>query len=187
MQASVYDCIDTPGTVIMQINVSQQMKEPIGSTRKYRLDDTTDIEGVNTRFTGDIQLTRTDRGILVQGTLKTSIELTCSRCLTTFTYPVVMNIEEEFFPTADVFSGTVLPLPEETGYFTIDEKHILNLIEPLRQYIAIVTPMKPLCSDTCAGLCSVCGQNLNEGQCRCNENKVNPVWEKLARLNSPDT
>jgi len=159
----------------MQINVSQQMKESIGSTREYSLDDTTDIEGVNTRVSGDVQLTRIDRGILVQGTLKTSVELTCSRCLSTFTYPVMLTIEEEFFPTADVFNGTALPLPNETGYFTIDERHILNLTEALRQYIAIATPMKPLCSTACAGLCSVCGQNLNDGQCRCHEKQNNPT------------
>jgi len=46
---------------------------------------------------------RTDRSILVKGTLHTEVEVTCSRCLSLFSCPLALNIEEEYFPTADVF------------------------------------------------------------------------------------
>ena len=165
----------------MQINVSQQLKEAIGSTRTYKIDDITDIAGGNVSVQGEVRLTRTDRSILVQGTLNTEIELTCSRCLSPFSCPLTLHIEDEYFPTADIFSGTPLPSPDEPGCFTIDEHHILDLTEAIRQYALLATPMKPLCRDDCASLCPTCGHNLNQGACDCPSQEIDPRWAKLSR------
>ncbi len=153
----------------MQINVSQLLKESIGSIRNYEVSEVGDVtgDGRSNKVQGEVRLMRIDRGILVKGTLHTEVEITCSRCLSSFNCPVVLNIEEEYFPVTDVISGTWLPLPEETGCFTIDEHHILDLTEAVRQYELLATPMKPLCSENCAGLCPYCGHNLNQGACDC--------------------
>jgi uncharacterized metal-binding protein YceD (DUF177 family) len=37
----------------------------------------------------------------------------------------------------------------------------------LREYLILATPQHPLCQESCAGLCQVCGVNLNEGVCGC--------------------
>ncbi len=41
--------------------------------------------------------------------------------------------------------------------------------------------MKPLCSK-CKGLCPKCGINLNEDQCDCESEYVDPRFEKLKEL-----
>jgi uncharacterized protein len=151
----------------MQLNVSQLLKSSIGSTRNYDLSDTVDITGGGSMVEGKVRLTRTDRGILVKGTLHTEVEVTCSRCLSLFSCPLELNIEEEYFPTTDIINGTSLPLPDEPGCFTIDEHHVLDLTEAIRQYALLATPMKPLCDEDCAGLCPYCGHNLNRGACNC--------------------
>jgi len=151
----------------MEINVSQQLKAPIGSRRSYEVSEIINVAGGNSMFQGKVGLMRTDRGILVKGTLCTEVEVTCSRCLSLFSCPLTLNIEEEYFPVVDVGSGTSLPLPEEPGCFTIDERHILDLTEAIRQYMLLVIPMKPLCRENCAGLCPSCGHNLNQGPCKC--------------------
>ena len=166
----------------MQINVSQQLKEPIGSVRDYTVEEITEVAGSNIGVQGEVRLTRTDRGILAQGTLHTEIELTCGRCLSLFIYPLALNIEDEYFPTTDIFSGAPLPLPEETGCFTIDEHHTLDLTEAIRQYVLLATPMKPLCAENCAGLCRTCGHNLNQGLCNCPPQETDPRWSKLSTL-----
>jgi uncharacterized protein len=53
------------------------------------------------------------------------------------------------------------------------------LNELLREQFYLALPMKPLCRDACAGLCSQCGTNLNTGTCQCT-----PQWEdpRLAPL-----
>lgn len=151
----------------MQLNVSQLLKASIGSIRNYEVSETVDITGGGSMVEGKVRLMRTDRGILVKGTLHTEVEVTCSRCLSLFSCPLALNIEEEYFPTADVISGATLPLPEEPGCFTIDEHHVLDLTEAIRQYALLATPMKPLCGEDCAGLCPYCGHNLNQGPCDC--------------------
>ena len=169
---------------MMKINVSQLLKEPIGSTRNYEVSGTFDITGddVDSEIQGVVALTRTNRSILAKGTLHTEVEVTCSRCLSLFGYPLILNIEEEYFPTIDVSSGTLLSLPDEPVYFTIDEHHVLDLTEAIRQYALLATPMKPLCREGCAGLCSSCGHNLNLGACDCLPQEADPRWSKLKKL-----
>ncbi len=165
----------------MQINVSQLLKEPIGSTRDYKLSDEVDIAGNNSMVQGEVRLMRTDRSILVKGILHTEVEAICSRCLSLFTYPLALNIEEEYFPATDVVSGTSLPLPDEPGCFTIDERHILDLTEAIRQYVLLAIPMKPLCREDCAGLYPSCGHNLNQGPCNCLPQGAEPQWSELSK------
>ena len=166
----------------MWINVSQQLKASIGSIRDYEVSEIVNVAGGKSMVQGEVGLIRTDRSILVKGTLYTEIEITCSRCLSLFNYPLTLNIEEEYFPITDVVSGTSLPSPEEPGCFTIDEHHVIDLTEAIRQYALIAIPMKPLCREDCAGLCSHCGHNLNQGPCDCLSQEVDPRWSELNKL-----
>jgi len=168
----------------MDINVSQLLRDPIGSTRDIQIDEQIDIlgDGKSQKIQGKCRLLRTQRSILVKCALNSEVELTCSRCLGKFRQPLKIKIEEEFLPTIDVLSGVPLPPPEEPSAFTIDEQHILDLTEAIRQYSLLAIPMKPLCKKGCAGLCATCGKNLNEGKCNCPQDNIDPRWSKLAEL-----
>jgi len=166
----------------MQINVSQLLKESIGAKRNYQVAEIVDSAGSPGMVEGEVRLLRTDRGILARGRLNTEVEVTCSRCLSLFRCPVAINIEEEYFPTTDVVSGARLSLPEESCSFTIDEHHILDLSEAIRQYALLSIPMKPLCREDCAGLCPHCGHNLNLGSCHCLSEATDPRWFQLGKL-----
>ena len=139
---------------MIQENVAQLLKEPVGSTRDYELDESVDItgSGAGGRVKGRVRLIRTNRGILAKGTINTGIEVTCSRCLSQFRCPLTFTVEEEYFPVIEVSSGMPLSPPDEPNSFTIDEHHILDLTEALRQYALLAIPMKPLCREDCAGL-----------------------------------
>lgn len=168
----------------MQINVSQLLQEPIGSTRDYEINDAADIIGDEKEYAvrGECHLMRTPRSILVKCTLRAEVELTCNRCLSRFYHPLKINFEEEYLPTVDVHSGVPLPPNEEASYFTIDERHTLDLTEAVREYAVMAIPMKALCDKDCAGLCQNCGQNLNQGRCNCPVQEVDPRWSELTKL-----
>ena len=166
----------------MEINVAQLLKAPIGTVRGYKVSDTVDITGSDYLFEGKVRLMRTNRSILVKGELNAEIELSCSRCLVPFGCPLTINIEEEFFPTTDIITGSSLPLPDEPGDFTIDEYNILDLSEAIREYALLTVPMKPLCREDCAGLCFTCGGNLNQTSCNCSSESVDPRWSELSKL-----
>jgi uncharacterized protein len=168
----------------MDMNVSQLLRDHIGSTRDFHIDSVVDIfgDGNSHKIQGDCHMIRTQRSILVKCALNTEVDLTCSRCLGRFRYPLNIKFEEEFLPTIDAETGTTLPPPEDSGAFTIDEQHILDLTEAVRQYALLAIPMKALCKKDCAGLCPTCGKNLNLGKCDCPGPGDDPRWSKLAEL-----
>ncbi len=43
-------------------------------------------------------------------------------------------------------------------------------------------PTKHLCSETCKGVCLKCGKNLNEGECECKSDDIDPRLAKLRDL-----
>jgi uncharacterized protein len=166
----------------MQINVSQLLREPIGATRDYQINEVADIDdNKGCLVQGECHLLRTQRSILAKCTMSTEVELTCSRCLSLFRHPMTLKFEEEYLPTVDVVSGMPLSSPEE-GAFTIDEHHILDLTEAICQYTLLAIPMKPLCYKDCAGLCPNCGHNLNQGRCNCPTQSADPRWSELTKL-----
>lgn len=148
----------------MRINVAQQLKEPVGEIRHHQIDARNE-QGLPIR--GQVQLLRTNGGILVAGELKTVVKATCSRCLEEFECRLNLNMEEEY-PTSQQ-AGDQPPLfgDEDGEGFIIDDSHVLDLGEAIRQHTLLALPIKPICQQNCAGLCPSCGQNLNYGRCRC--------------------
>lgn len=169
----------------MQYNVAQLLKEPAGSTRRYEVDEALPaLEDTAIRWVrGRVQFTRTDRGVWVRGRLETEMEFVCSRCLEAFTLPLVLALDEEYFPRVDVTTGAFVEVPPEAeGTFIIDEHHILDLTEAVRQRAILAEPMKPLCRPDCRGLCPRCGANRNLTRCTCVEETVDPRWRALLDL-----
>ena len=144
----------------MQFNVAQLLKEPIGSTRSYVLDEAIPplVDDEPGRIAGQVHLLRADRAVLVSAILETDATCTCSRCLEPYRQPVSVSLEEEFSPVIDINTGAALRLEDDRdSVFTIDENHILDLTEAVRQYIIMSLPMKPLCRVECGGICPSCG------------------------------
>ncbi|MBI4364485.1 MAG: DUF177 domain-containing protein, partial [Candidatus Latescibacteria bacterium] len=44
---------------------------------------------------------------------------------------------------------------------------VLSIDNEIREAILLGLPMRPLCKETCAGLCPRCGEDRNQGPCRC--------------------
>ena len=168
----------------MRFNVAQLLKRATGSSRRYQMRES--IEGIDPALiireplVGQIEMVRTADGILVRGELTTAVELQCDRCLEPFIQKVEFEIEEEFHPAMDMSTGAQPPCDEEETH--IDEHHILDLTELIRQSIFLALPMHPVCRPNCLGLCDRCGQNLNEGPCDCKEPMVDPRLEILKKL-----
>ncbi len=150
------------------INVAQLLKEAVGSTRRYQLKEVASPETAQ-KIDGEVRLIRSPKGILVEGEVVTTVETVCSRCLSPIDIPLTFKIiEEEFLPKMDMISGSPLFSGDEaTGALFINEEHILDLGEIVRQCFILAMPMKPLCRPDCAGLCPMCGSNLNQGSCSC--------------------
>lgn len=125
---------------------------------------------------GQIRLSRTREGILVQGELQTAIEGECRRCLAAITIPITLTLEELF---------ALHPHRGDTE-FSVSEDAILDLTPLLREETIISIPLAPLCKPDCAGLCPSCGHNLNLGQCDCPSTDLDPRFAVLSQLHDQE-
>ena len=133
------------------INVTQLLKEPVGSSQSYDISGLIDEE-VEGLVEGKAKLIHMSQGVLVQCKLTTEVKLICSRCLDTFSLSISYTAEEEFMPVSDVSGDSALSSSEQSEEFIIDSKNILDLSELIRQYTLLNLPMKPLCRPDCPGI-----------------------------------
>jgi uncharacterized protein len=170
---------------MLSFNVSELLKSPPGTTRDVGIEEDTPDLGpdlaVSAPIVGSARFCHSGSGILVDCELRTSVTLECARCLNAFEKTVSAQFEEEFSPTVNVTTGTPLPPPEDEA-LTIDDRHVLDLTEAVRQYLLTTLPMKPVCSPSCRGLCATCGADLNADACGCDAEPVTGPLAELARL-----
>jgi len=177
----------------LTFNVAQLLRESVGATRSatvvadvYRLVPELAESGVpgvveQPELSGRVRLMLMGDGILAQGDLSAELTLPCSRCLESVVVPIDVELEEVFTPTIDVITGQAIKPEEDDRALWIDEHHILDLSEVLRQDVLVAVPIHPVCREDCRGLCSTCGQNLNEGSCNCAP-EPDPRWASLVAL-----
>lgn len=124
---------------------------------------------------GELHLTRVNSGILVKGALESEAVIECTRCLTLFSEPLLIELE-------DVISlpGALLT-PERPVRVT--EDGWADLAPLVREYLWVVMPSNPVCTPQCHGICPECGGNINLGECVCEAaSSVDPRWEALRAL-----
>jgi uncharacterized protein len=168
----------------VSFNVATLLQEPVGSRRRARLDGeplAVPDERWSREVSGDVELLRTVRGVLVRARLHCEPVLECARCLETFFSELELAIDEEFVPPIDLLTGEPIEA-EDDDELRIDELHQLDLSEAVRQYEQTAIPLQPMCRPDCAGLCPQCGRNRNEGACGCAERTPSGPFEALAGL-----
>ncbi len=173
----------------LQFNVAGLLTGPKGGTRSYdlyvpvseldQLDEDFDVVGP---FQGTARFLWTNDHIMVRVSGHARVAMQCSRCLEPFEQEVSVQIEEAFIPTVDMASGLLIDRDETDAAVLIDERHILDLSEILRQSILLALPLTPVCSPDCKGLCPHCGANLNNETCTCTVEAVDPRWSALSAL-----
>lgn len=72
-------------------------------------------------------------------------------------------------------------IEEDSGYNDIFfyENDVLDIEEYILNQVLFSLPMKSLCSSDCKGLCPNCGIDLNNEECNCNQENIDPRFEKL--------
>ena len=167
----------------MQFNVSSLLQEATGTIREYDIDDDVRVDGETHHLTGHVRFDRTPRGILVRARMLGSTSDVCSRCLKPLTFEVHVDFDEMYYPSIDVHTGARVDLEEGIDdAYRINERHVIDLAEPVQQYWSMALPMAPLCDENCAGLCPVCGEEIRDNAHACTRDQVDARWSRLAEL-----
>jgi uncharacterized protein len=94
------------------------------------------------------------------GTVRTSVQGECRRCLT----PVVTPVEAEI---GALFTQDPEALEDPDSYPVAAEATDVDVTPAVREELLLVVPRYVLCRDDCRGLCPQCGHDLNAGPCDC--------------------
>lgn len=144
-----------------------------------------------------LDLRAIERTIYVTGVVEGTTVRQCVRCLKDFDDPLAFSLrvayEREVKATSAVAKrddprkrksasppeGEVEEQNDDLYYFTGDH---LELGPMLREQLILASPMHPLCSEACRGLCARCGKDLNEGPCPCGEEPTGSPFHVLRTM-----
>lgn len=161
---------------------------------QQKVQEALEASGFNAAAPVDLHfhLSKVGTGVLVKGDFSADLSAPCKRCITEvrlkvparFTLNLVpkhlaedlgVDDEEDDDEKAEVAGSFRLDDAEQD---TFDGK-VIDLGPIFREQLLLALPMYAVCDEACKGLCTVCGQNLNEGQCSCDTRQVDP---RLAAL-----
>jgi uncharacterized protein len=124
-------------------------------------------------FTGNVRVTRTAQGLLVQVKLQARIAAECVRCLTEFQQPLEVDFSDLYAFTQASMTESGLLLPENGK---------IDLSPVVRDEMLLAVPISPLCRPSCKGLCPVCGENLNATACHHDDETSEVNFDGLGSL-----
>ena len=118
-----------------------------------------------------------EKKLRITGDAELTVIIPCDRCLTDVPTELSLCIEKNVNTALE--NGEDDGESDEANY--IDGYH-LDVEQLLYNEILVGWPMKVLCSEDCKGICSVCGQNLNEGNCDCEDTSLDPRMSVIRDL-----
>ena len=121
--------------------------------------------------------------INVEGSVKYSSHYDCDRCLKNFCRNNKLDFHATLIPAAQrrkpkddqqeiELSGEDL----EFGYYEGDR---FDLSQIIKEQIILADTIQHICSESCKGLCTRCGKDLNTGKCECKQDETDPRWSAL--------
>lgn len=164
----------------MKIDLSSVIKETgaeIGISEEIMFSDEQFFDGVY-RLTKPLSVTgriyNNGQSLTLEAEVTGEIITQCARCLDDVKADIAFSIrelmsrrEEESDDSEDMilFDGYEIDLDA-----IVADNFIMNVSG------------KYLCDEDCKGLCPKCGKNLNEGECDCDNEYIDPRWQALADI-----
>ena len=164
----------------LRFNFGFFLEASLGTSRTIELAyPTIQVEDLTlSPLAGTFTATRTSEGVYLRGTLSSTLLEHCVRCLEEAIVPIDLKLD-------DLFYYPLHTAPK--GEYGIGDDGYIDLAPLVRELTVLETPIQPICRPDCQGLCLECGQNLNEADCGCKPDPVDPRLSALQQLlDSPD-
>ena len=123
----------------------------------------------------DLRLEAVVEGVLVTGTAIVQLSGECVRCLVGISDELEIDVQELFtYAESDASEDEASRM----------EGELIDLEPVLRDQVVLDLPFQPVCRPDCAGLCSICGANLNDDPDHAHGDEIDPRWAALADLDT---
>ncbi len=120
----------------------------------------------------ELVVTRATSGTVLEIAFDLSLHGPCFRCLQDAELALSLKLRE--------YQATKPASEEGSTEYLVDDQ--LDLFAWARDAIVLALPEQILCRDDCAGLCPVCGKDLNVEPHEHVEETVDPRWAVLSEL-----
>jgi uncharacterized protein len=147
-----------------------------GTTVKLPVDVQVDFPGTEihavTPLTGELMLIKLKEEIsVILKDAQIGVMFKCARCLKEYEATIeIPGAEREFLASRPTAADDL------NDVYLIDMKDLtIDIYEMVRQEIILHFPFIQVCSDSCKGLCPVCGKNRNIRPCDCKEEDTETV------------
>jgi uncharacterized protein len=160
----------------MKINIS---KLPEGE-KQYELTGSPLELGLESAFcdkvVARVTVEKSSRQLFLHANVEAKARFRCDRCLDDFETTIAASFRSVYVWDDDGSEE------DEEVHILPHEANVIDLSEDVKEYLQLAVPLKTLCKEECAGLCSYCGKNLNTmpaGLCDCGAKDVDPRWNQL--------
>jgi len=139
----------------------------------YRRSNNRDF-GFPSRLAVDLVYYRSGQDIFFSGRFHGRFTDCCGRCLEAYNFTLDHDFEFVLTPSSSQSDRRAEELRREDlglSYYSSDE---IDLAPLIAEQVILALPTRPLCSDSCQGLCASCGVNLNRESCSCSRAVSDP-------------
>jgi len=137
-----------------------------------------DMDGVRFLSPVDVHVSyhRSGNDLFFDGNLGADVEGVCSRCLNDYCFRLEKKFDLVLIPDTLPTNKNRKLNRDEMGlsYYQGEEVDLLPLVH---EQALLGVPLRPLCNDSCRGLCPGCGADRNAERCDCD---VSPVDSRMA-------
>ena len=167
-----FDVIDEHGPQTYRgkydVSASELERDELANTGSVTIETTVDMGDAPGEYVAD-------------GTASFSADLSCSRCLEAYPFAHASTFHVRFRPRPEASEEN--EEIEIAGEEELDVEFYTERTIPLRdlamEQIQLSVPMKPLCDESCLGLCPQCGANRLRERCSCEASIVDDRWGAL--------
>ena len=142
----------------------------------------TDFLGEMYRFTKPVEIkgniTSNGKSLFFEAHCIAYVVTACARCAKDIEVKIEFDIDEALARNTEQF--------DESSDIILFDGHEIDIDEIILNTFLMNLSGKYLCKEDCKGLCPVCGADLNERECGCNREFIDPRWQGLADLLEED-
>jgi uncharacterized protein len=157
MKIAIDDIKATPRELSYTEDVDELNLRLARGTRDYRLPAGLGV---------DVEYYRAGLDLFFRGSLRGEVLGSCARCLEEYRFGLDQPFSFVLTPRAAAGSGSAA-LSADDLVLSSYEGDEVDLTPLVYEQAILALPTRPLCRDTCRGLCPRCGANLNQGACGC--------------------
>jgi len=173
----------------LKINIEQISEKPIEFSGEEKIENFPALLELNNSreplFKGPlrfkVKLERESGRIRMSGEVSVVSAFFCSRCLSEFETKIfsVFTIYYTKEICGEINEETEIELDGHDLVSATYKGDEIDFGHELEEQVIMEIPVKPLCSESCKGLCPGCGEDMNHSVCFCTKAPVNMKFSAL--------